>query len=413
MRRKNKNLHIVRSIEERTDKLMKELMGKTDRQTDEPEELIKQHRKQITRKTAVIVMVTAAVITALFVLIHFQTYTKVRTVDTYAVAGSADSNYKRFADGVLKYSRDGISYLDQNGEEQWNQPYQIKNPFVAVGKVCAAVADKGGNDIVVLKKDGVKGEIHTTLPIQKITVSEQGIVCAVLKQENLPQIVCYDMAGNVLVEHKASVEGTGYPLNVSISPNGEVMQAVYLYTQNGRITSRVVYYNFAEAGEGQTDRQVMYKEYENTVVAEAFFMSQNVSVAVGDDLLVIYKGKNVPKETVKIKINKEIKSVFHSEKYIGLILRGEGKSGYELRLYNASGKQVISKEFTGDYSNVKMYGSQIIMYDGNRCRIFTKSGVEKFRGEADNTILEVFPVTGINKYIMMNANGMEHIRIVK
>ena len=42
---------------------------------------------------------------------------------------------------------------------------------------------------------------------------------------------------------------------------------------------------------------------------------------------------------------------------------------------------------------------------------------EKWRaeifGEMDNNILEIFPVAGVNKYIVMNANGMEKVRLVK
>ena len=68
--------------------------------------------------------------------------------------------------------------------------------------------------------------------------------------------------------------------------------------------------------------------------------------------MVIYTGKDIPKQAVKITMDKEIKSVFHNEKYIGLILKNHGKSGYELRLYNKTGKVVLSKEFTGDYNHV-------------------------------------------------------------
>ena len=50
-----------------------------------------------------------------------------------------------------------------------------KNPFVDVNEVSAVVADKGGNDIMIFQREGLKGEIKTTLPIEKISVSEQGL----------------------------------------------------------------------------------------------------------------------------------------------------------------------------------------------------------------------------------------------
>ena len=73
----------------------------------------------------------------------------------------------------------------------------------------------------------------------------------------------------------------------------------------------------------------------------------------------------------------------------------------------------MSKDFTGDYNHVKICGNQVIMYDGKKCSIFTKNGIQKFEGEMNNNILEIFPIAGVNKYIVMNANGMEKVRLVK
>lgn len=415
-RRKNKNLHVVRDSEEQAGRFGRQIVTELDSEEISQEEVEHQARrcrkKSRTKALAAAVTLLAAA-AGIFLFIHLQTYTDILVSDTYGGAGTGGGTYVQFADGMLKYSRDGISYLNQKSEEQWNQPYQIKNPFVEANEVCAAVYDKGGNDIFVFKKDGVKGEIHTALPIQKMAVSKQGIVCVILKDESAPKIICYDTAGNILVEHKASLEGTGCPMDVSISPDGEVMQVVYLHTQGGKIVSKIGYYNFGEEGKDRIDRQVVSKEYEGTVLAEGFFLSQNMSAAIGDNLIVIYKGKEAPKETIAIKVEKKIKSVFHNERYIGMILKNDGKSGYELRLYNASGKQVLSEEFLGEYSHVKICGSQVIMYDGKKCSIFMRSGIKRFEGEMDHQILEIFPVAGVNKYIVMNTDGMEHIRLVK
>lgn len=416
MNRKNKDLRIVRDSDEVADKLVRRIMDNTDdeeTQMAKLEEMVKEHRKKLRIRILAAVILIAAASVGIYLFIHLQTYTKVRVADTYPEAGSTDSNYKEFSEGVIRYSRDGMAYLNQQGEEKWNQAYQIKNPTVVTGDHASIIFDKGGNDVVVFQKDGVKGEIHTTLPIEKARVSDQGIVCAVLKDSSSPKIVCYDTAGNILVEHKTSLNGTGYPIDVSISPDAEVMQVVYLYTQDGSVTSRVAYYNFGSAGEKETDHQVTLEEYKGTLMAEGFFMSQNISAVAGDNMLTIYQGESVPKEVHQIKIDKEIKSVFHDDKYIGLILKNEGKGGYELRLYNTSGKQTLSKDFTGDYGNVKLSGGQIIMYDGNNCSIFLKSGIQKFEGEIETNVREIFPIMGVNKYIVINANGMENVRLVK
>lgn len=413
---KRKKFRVLEKDQDPTDKIVDRILGEL-RKEDHPEteamEEAKRQKRKRWKKTGIIAGSILAVSIGIYLLINLQTYTSVRTVDTYPVSGAASNEYKQFADGVLKYSRDGISYLDQKGSEVWNQPYQIQNPVVDVNETSGAVADKGGNAILVFDEEGLRGEIETDLPIEKISVSEQGIVSVILIDESSSQILCYDAAGNILVEHKTSVNGTGYPMDAALSPDGEILQVLYLYTQDGTITSRVAYYNFGQEGESETDHQVTEQEYKDVVMADGFFMNQSVSAAVGDNMLTVFRGKSVPEEAVKVEIDKEIKSVFHSQKYIGMILKNEGKEGYELRLYNDRGQMAMSEDFSGDYSNVKICGSQVIMYDGKNCSIFTRGGIQKFEGEMNSNILEIFPVAGVNKYIVMNENGMEVVRLVK
>lgn len=396
-----KNLRIVRELK------------KSDQPKTEEQEQFEKARKKRWKKTALIAAVIVALAVGVYLLINLQTYTSARALDTYTVSGASGSAYEQFADGVLKYSRDGISYLNQHGEEMWNQPYQMKNPVVDVNGSSAAVADKGGNAVLVFNEEGVRGETQTNLPIERVRVSEQGIVSVILTDENEARVLCYDAAGNLLVENKTSMNGTGYPLDVALSPDGETMQVLYLYTEAGAVKSRVIYYNFGESGEEKTDHLVAQMEYEDTVMASGFFMDEKISVAVGDNRLTIYRGGNVPEETENIEIKKQIKSVFHNEKYIGMVLKNEGKEGYELRLYNTLGQVAMSENFTGDYSHVKLCGSQVIMYDGKNCSIFTRGGIHKFDGEMNSNILEIFPVPGVNKYIVMNENGLEVVRLVK
>lgn len=63
------------------------------------------------------IAIVAAVGVLIYLLINLQTYTKVRISDTYVGESASDNNYVQFSDGVLKYSKDGISYLSQTGKE--------------------------------------------------------------------------------------------------------------------------------------------------------------------------------------------------------------------------------------------------------------------------------------------------------
>ena len=209
---------------------------------------------------------------------------------------SDTNDFARFANGIVRYNRDGVVFLNRRNEEQWIQPTQLQNPIIEVKENAFAVADSGGNNILVFDKDGLKGEIETTLPIEKIAISDQGIVSAILRNEGAPKIMSYDATGNILVEQQASLNSTGYPVALEMSDDGNTLAVSYLYTQGTAVQSRVIYYNFGEAGQSQTDNVVASDEYDGTVMAELFFMGNDRSVAVGDDSFVIYSGRENPKQ---------------------------------------------------------------------------------------------------------------------
>lgn len=416
-RKKKTDLHVVESTRDDTDEVIDRVMAELreeDGIQEEIDEQIRQYKKSRRRRTIAIIVVVVIIAVAAFLVIHLQTYTTGRITASYECGGTGSVNYLQFSNGVLKYSKDGIAFVNRKGEEVWNQPYQIRNPVVSTYNDDAViVADKGGNDIVVLDHDGLKGEIQTTLPVEKAVVSAQGIVCAILTDDSSPRIICYDATGNILVELATSLTGTGYPMEVSLSEDGQVLLVSYLCVQESQLSTKVVYYNFEGEKESSQDYEVTADEYPEMAAASAFFMNGETSVVVGDDRLLFYSGGSAPKLAQTVKLNKKIKSVFHNDRYVGLVLKNEGRAGYELCLFNRSGKQVLSEEFEGDYTNVKISGSQVLMYDGKKCSVYTRTGIHKFDGELENNIMEIFPTLGVNKYVVMNANGMEIVRFVK
>lgn len=365
------------------------------------------------RRVLTLLILISLAVCGTYLLLDNQTYARARTAAEYPIDISDTSSYAQFADGIVRYNRDGVVFLNKKNEEQWIQPTQIQNPAICVKDNAFAVADNGGNNILVFTREGLKGEIETTLPIEKIAISDQGIVSAILRNENSPQIISYDAAGNILVEQQVTVSTTGYPVALEMSDDGNMLAVSYLYTEGTAVKSKIIYYNFGETGQQRTDNIVMSEEYDDTVMAEIFFMGDDRSVVVGDDRFVIYRGKEVPEKQKEIMLDQEIQSVFHSDRYIGFILLNQEKSGYELRLYSRLGEQVLSREISGKYSNVKIDGNEVIMFDGSRCCIITAAGIVKFDGDLNVEALEIFQAPGINRYYMMSVDELRVIYLTK
>ena len=374
---------------------------------------VRRFRKQKMIDILAIAVLAALAVCGTYLLLKNQTYDRARSASTYKNDISDTNRYVQFAGGIVRYNRDGVVFLNRRNEEQWIQSTQIQNPIVEVKDEAFAVADRGGNSILVFTEDGLKGEIDTALPIEKITVSEQGIVSAILRNENAPRILTYDAAGNILVEQQVTMSSMGYPAALELSDDGNTLAVSYLYTEGTGMGSRVVYYNFGEAGQEKADNTVLSEEYSGTIAAEIFFMGSDRSVVVGDNSFTIYRGLEAPEKENEVTLNREISSVFHSDRYIGFILLNEEKSGYEVSLYDRSGRQVMRRAVPGEYTHVKADGDEVIMYDGSRCCIMTDTGVMKFKGNLNVDALEMFKAPGLNRYYVMSVDELRVIYLTK
>lgn len=374
---------------------------------------IRKHKQRFWKIVIASIVIVLLLGAGLYFFLKYRTYGNIRIEEKYENQQIDNSNYIEYARGILKYSRDGVVFLDKEGKEIWNQSCQMQNPVVEICDETAVVGDKGGTSILVIQRDGLKGEIHTSSPIQKLTVSQQGIVGAVLEAEAAPKVVCYDAKGNILVEHKTSLANTGYPIDIAVSDDGDMLLISYLCVEGNSVATKIAYYNFGESGKEKKDHQVAEAKYDDTLIPTVFFMDRATSVLVGNDVLIFYKGANEPQETERISLEKEIISLAYDKKGIALVLKNSGKAGYELRVYDTVGKLVMSTDFEGQYGNIKMSGNQIILYDGNRCSIFNKSGVHKYEGQLEVNVIEMFPVVGLNKYMVISANELQKIRLVK
>lgn len=367
------------------------------------------------KKKKIIVLVATVILIAgivgLYFLIKYQTYNYIEITNTYENNSKDNANYMECPDGILRYSRDGVALLTKEGEEIWNQPCQMNNPIVEMRGESIAVGDKGGTSILVFQKKGLKGEIQTTRPIEKLSVSSQGIVSAILKDEEIPLVMCYDAKGNVLVEHKVSLSSMGYPVDVAISEDGNTLLVSYLHTEGNNVISRVSYYYFGD--EEAKDYQVYQEDFVDKVVPVTAFLNRDTSMLVADDALIFYEGLKKPKKVARVKMKSEIQSVAYHDELVAVLVKNNGEAAYKLQVYNINGKMLSESDVDREYTSMKVTDDKIIMYDGQLCSVFLKDGIHKYEGNTDENILEIFPIGGFNKYMMINARGFYEVRLAK
>ncbi len=357
------------------------------------------------------VLCLAAIIALL--IYHRQTYNKAEIIGTYEEAASNNGNYIAYANGILRYSRDGVALFNIEGEELWNQPCQIQSPIVEMCGNTAVLGDKDGTSVLVLEQDGIKGEFQTARPIEQLAVSAQGIVAAVLKDENTPKLVCYDAKGNVLIEQKASLLNTGYPLDIAISADGETLLVSYLCINDTSVSTDIVYYNFGEERTQTGEYEVARETYEGQAIPTVSFLDENISVLISDEALILWEGTVAPKELTRVSMPGEIAQVAYDDKYVSLVVDNGETSQREIHIYNKKGQEKFAGKLEGEYAHITMSGREVIMYEENRCYILDVSGITKYDGEMEKSIEAILPIGGMMKYIVADNNGIYKIQLKK
>lgn len=363
-------------------------------------------------KVITIIGIVCALLLAIYLFCVYRTYNNYKVRKTIKIETGTNSQYQAFGEFVVKYSNDGISYI--NGTETiWNEAYEMKSPIVYVCGDYLAIADKNSNTIYIFNKKGKVGEVNTSYPIIKIEVAQQGVVAALLEEASANYIELYDKEGNLIVSHKSLLSENGFPLSFSISNDGEKMMTSYLSIKEGSTENQVIFYNFSNVGKDEVDRVVgTFNQYGETIVPAVYFVSNEDAIAIGDNVLTIYKMKEKPTIRKEIKFDKEIQKVFYNEKYVGLIFENsKGDTPYKMEVYSLSGEKIMSKEIEMNLDHVKFAGKNVLMYDDVTCELISLKGVVKFKHVFTKQLDAIVPMESTNTFLLMTKNKIEEISL--
>ena len=377
-----------------------------------PDTVIESEKSREDKSRNLIIGIVCALLLAIYLFCVYRTYNNYKVRKTIKIETGTNSQYQAFGEFVVKYSNDGISYI--NGTETiWNEAYEMKSPIVDVCGDYLAIADKNSNTIYIFNKKGKVGEVNTSYPIIKIEVAQQGVVAALLEEASANYIELYDKEGNLIVSHKSLLSENGFPLSFSISNDGEKMMTSYLSIKEGSTENQVIFYNFSNVGKDEVDRVVgTFNQYGETIVPAVYFVSNEDAIAIGDNVLTIYKMKEKPTIRKEIKFDKEIQKVFYNEKYVGLIFENsKGDTPYKMEVYSLSGEKIMSKEIEMNLDHVKFAGKNVLMYDDVTCELISLKGVVKFKHVFTKQLDAIVPMESTNTFLLMTKNKIEEISL--
>ena len=376
---------------------------------------IKSHKLTILYRAALVIVLIAAVAVFLVVQWKNKVFSESVVVSSTPVTIVQGAMVENLGGNILLYSKDGASCIDAKGNALWNQTFEMQEPMLSVCNNVAAIGDYNGRTVYVVSSTGQLGTVNTNLPIRKICVSQSGVVAAVLDDAEVTRILLYNGHENTdtsIVDIKATMDKSGYPMSLSLSPNGKLLAISYLHVNSGEMKSSVAFFNFGEVGKNESDNYVSGYDYPDTVIPYVQFMNNSAAFAVSDDRIVFFEGGEKPANKATALLNEEVQGIYYNEDYVGLVFHNQtGESAYRLDVYNTAGTKIHSQLFDMEYTDIIFSRDQVIIYNDMDCKICNMSGVDKFTGTFEKPSSLLVPTSSNYKYVSVTSNSVDVIEL--
>ena len=375
-------------------------------------EQIKNHRFTMFYRMALLFALLAVILLVFYLSWKYREYANCLVLQSTECNITQNNRLENFAGNILAYGKDGATYMNTKGEAIWNITYEMQNPQVVKSNEVVAIGDFNSRTIYLMGPKGSLGEITTTMPIYKFCVADNGVLAVALNDTEITWICLYDAAGNELAYFKTSMQKSGYPLDLTISPNGRLVGVSFLYLANGEMKTNVAFYNFGDVGQNKTDNYVSGYNYNNEVVPCLRFMDGKTAFAVSDSRLMFYSGNQVPVCITEHFLDREVLSVYYDSEYVGLVyVSDDPDQRYKLDIYDRSGSLKCTKDFSLDYKDIILKNGYVYIYNETKCYIFTVDDIEKFDGNFEHSAMLLVPSDRINKMTVMGTEAIDNLEL--
>mgnify|MGYP006895532605 FL=1 len=129
--------------------------------------------------------------------------------------------------------------------------------------------------------------------------------------------------------------------------------------------------------------------------------------------MFLFEGSQKSKQSGTIPFEKEVKSIFYNDNYIGCVISNEDEAvTHHISVYDLDGKSVLEKDFTMEYTGVEfLANNEICITNENACDIYTIHGIYKFHHEFEQTLYKIISESGALNYTLILEDTTEKIRL--
>lgn len=343
----------------------------------------------------------------------FGTFGGYEVLSSIEKSDGGSSEYTSYKNLLLKYSRDGATAIDAQGQYLWNGSYEMKDPVIDTCGDYVVVGDRGSKLVHLFNENGAVNSITVEHPIISVQVANQGVVAVMMEENNTIYVNMFKPNGDGFGDIKKAISKSGFPLSMALSNDGAKVVLSFLDIISGTLKTNIACYSFDEVGRNEDDNFVGGNIFEDEVVAKVDFITNNIVCFYKDKGFALYSMEKKLGETpiVDVVFDTSIQSIFSSSSYVGFVLdTAEEEYKYQVVVYDLKGNKVLDKGINFDYSDVNMSDTEIIFYNYSECMVMNINGKVRFQYKFEESIDAMYRASK-NKFYVVHSNSIDVIQL--
>lgn len=335
---------------------------------------------------------------------RFTSMSVVSSSENFAAQGCV-----RGENGCAVFSRDGATGYGSNSAAEWKVSYDMKAPIAAASGDYYIFADKGGSTVCITDSTGGNYPLSVSERISAVDVSSHGVAALLCDAGDKDHIYLYNIAGELLLDIETNVKKDGFAVAIALSPDGKKLVTSYMTVGSGQ-ECRVTFYNFSDVGQNYVDKIVGSYSYGSSLAANIGFISEDSVRVTCSDSVHIYKFKEIPEETCVLKAQGQLLAVADNGTNIVTVQKMTNGTNL-IGTYDAKGS--LKASFSSSVSFDRMYaeGDEIILTSASSCIIYRTNGKEKFVAKMSDTVRMIYPIIGLNEYIVVDDGQVSRVKL--
>lgn len=344
------------------------------------------NKKLKAKKIVFLMIIMAAFLAALISMEYGETVnngkygSNIKSIKDFFYDAGNKSDFAVWNSHIYYCTKDGVSYIDSDGEILWSETYNMSLPYMVQNESIIGICEQKGRTLIIYDSKGKMYSVQTDGPIVSFCVNPKGFSNVIISLDNEYAIQVHNSKGDVIFSGHFQMSH-GIPISSAISNDGNILAVSFLNINEMTMLSQVSFYDINDNSVAGSETDVsVFASFDESGAACGIinFIDDETAACVSDKALTfVYVNPDASekyRQKCKIDFKNQIRYVAFDENAC---------------VYASFGEKLVN------YRSEAFEEGSTVCYD--------KDGIQKFVIASDKKITGVYPC-GESVLIGMDRN---------